>query len=445
MLIDDSANSSNPLKWTTKISSLIREDFVLQDEYVTTRITLEDALSHRTGMPRHDLSYGRPGENIRDMVRNLRNLPMTAEIRTKYQYCNMMFVVASYIIETLTGMWLGDFLRERIWEPLNMTDTVFRVGDASEELLATPYFWNNETSRYTPEEYMQGPQESGEGAIFSNVIDYSKYLRAMIYKAPPISSAGHEALRTPRSFAGPLPGFTGEATYALGWQVGVYQGEQLISHGGAVRGFGTWMLYLPGREWGLVIMANAMPSGNQAEEILGFHLIDELLQTPAEQRQDWKAFVDRQNAQAHEFLMKGRERLFPNAPEKPLPHSLPLEAYTGTYRSVSYGTFNITLTSPSPSSPSSNNEQTLISKVLDRTSWAAILSFEHITSDYFLVHGAIPKPDGTTLEQAGDIKAEFRIGEDGKVSSAGVTLEPMMGDDMVWFEKVADLPVLPRR
>jgi hypothetical protein len=68
---------------------------VLENDYVTTHTTIEDALSHRTGMPRHDFSYGghyadevgggKGGEGfhegtVRDVVRSLRWLPLTAEV-----------------------------------------------------------------------------------------------------------------------------------------------------------------------------------------------------------------------------------------------------------------------------------------------------------------------------------------------------------------------------
>jgi len=57
-------------------------------------------------------------------VQSLRYLPLTAEPRTKYQYCNLMFMTASYIVEVLEGKWLGDVLKKRIWGPLGMTSTV---------------------------------------------------------------------------------------------------------------------------------------------------------------------------------------------------------------------------------------------------------------------------------------------------------------------------------
>lgn len=138
LLIDNSSSFSN-IAWDTPISRLLPSDFILSDSYATTHITLEDALSHRTGMPRHDSSYGGLyGEDHhegtpRDVVRSLRDLPMTKEPRTTWQYCNMMYVVASHVVEKLTGVWLGLFLREWIWEPLGMGSTV--------SLLFTGFIW----------------------------------------------------------------------------------------------------------------------------------------------------------------------------------------------------------------------------------------------------------------------------------------------------------------
>src|ERR1700710_1072032 len=120
LLVDD--NDKYPeVQWNTPISNLIRDDFVLENAYATTHTTIEDALSHRSGMPAHDFSHGNTYDGHkgtpRDVVRSLRYLPLTAEPRTRYQYCNMMFAVAAYIIETLEGMWLGDVLWDRIWKP----------------------------------------------------------------------------------------------------------------------------------------------------------------------------------------------------------------------------------------------------------------------------------------------------------------------------------------
>lgn len=258
MLINDTAESSNPIKLTTPISSLV--NFVLPDYYASTHATLEDALSHRTGMPRHDLSYGGPNYTVADVVENLRNLPMTREIRQEFQYCNMMFIVLSHVIETITQTWLGTFLLERIWKPLGMDSTFLSLADAEKGangklVVARGYFWNNDSKEYGPEDYLTTPILSGAGGIISSVADYAKYLRAMMRMDPQIlSQDAYRELRTPRIFdqANPEDGNPLKfSAYGLGWQMGIYRGLQVFHHGGSVTGFGTLMAYIPEKEFGV--------------------------------------------------------------------------------------------------------------------------------------------------------------------------------------------------
>jgi CubicO group peptidase (beta-lactamase class C family) len=51
MLVDDNDNYPD-VQWTAPVSSLIREDFVLSDYKYTEQVTVEDILSHRSGLPK---------------------------------------------------------------------------------------------------------------------------------------------------------------------------------------------------------------------------------------------------------------------------------------------------------------------------------------------------------------------------------------------------------
>jgi CubicO group peptidase (beta-lactamase class C family) len=87
-LIDSGKYPALANGWSTTISSIIHDDFVLQDSWATEHITLDDAISHRMGMAAHDKAYAGllKGKEARpkDIVRNLRNLPLTTEPRVKY-------------------------------------------------------------------------------------------------------------------------------------------------------------------------------------------------------------------------------------------------------------------------------------------------------------------------------------------------------------------------
>jgi len=307
LLVDDE-NYEN-VQWDTPVSNIIRDDFVLEDEYVTTHITIEDVLSHRSGMPRHDMSYGDhyDGHYVtsRDVVRSLRYLPLTAELRTKWQYCNMMYVVASYIIETLTESWLGDVIRTRILEPLNMKSTYFSAAAARKaaEHFAQGYCYHNGTYHEVPD--MELHQVTGAGFIVSNVLDYTKWIRAMLDEAPPISKAGHKAIRTPRTLFtefGDDSAWTGPFAYSLGWFNGVYKGHEVYWHTGGMEAFGALVVILPKIRYGLVAFGNIATRSNSAEEVLIWHLVDERLGIKEEERFDWnKKYVTLTNGMVMSF------------------------------------------------------------------------------------------------------------------------------------------------
>ncbi|KAK5169284.1 hypothetical protein LTR04_005830 [Oleoguttula sp. CCFEE 6159] len=108
IFVNDNKNSSTE-QWTTPINTLIRDDFVLTDEYWTNHITLEDVMSHRTGMPRHDSMWIiDDGSTVRRRTRSLRHLPLTNAPPTTSQYCNLMFMVVSHVIETATVLMIPE-------------------------------------------------------------------------------------------------------------------------------------------------------------------------------------------------------------------------------------------------------------------------------------------------------------------------------------------------
>ena len=143
LVVNDNKNYPQ-VQWDTPVYELIPDTFALANSFATTHITIEDLLSHRTGLARHDLSYGRDqNATIKEIVESLRHLPLTAALRSKYQYCNLMYIVVAHIIETMTGRYLGDFLTEHIWRPLGMKWTFYSLKGASEsmreDLACTPF------------------------------------------------------------------------------------------------------------------------------------------------------------------------------------------------------------------------------------------------------------------------------------------------------------------
>src|SRR5665213_3099564 len=81
-LVDDNKNYPQ-VQWSTPIHQLLPEDFALENEHATAHTTIEDALSHRSGLPRHDQAYGFTSSGkratVQEMIQSMRHLPLTAE------------------------------------------------------------------------------------------------------------------------------------------------------------------------------------------------------------------------------------------------------------------------------------------------------------------------------------------------------------------------------
>jgi CubicO group peptidase (beta-lactamase class C family) len=108
------------LHWDTPMSSLLPEDFVMSGDGYTEKVTVEDILSHRSGIPGHDYSYFdskvEHPDTPQSITRNLRNLQNAAPPRQKWMYSNIMYIVASWLVEKISGLPFADFLCREFFE-----------------------------------------------------------------------------------------------------------------------------------------------------------------------------------------------------------------------------------------------------------------------------------------------------------------------------------------
>src|SRR3989454_12154810 len=73
-------------------------DFRMYDPVVTERLTTRDLVTHRSGLPRHDLTwYSNADITRKEMVERLRYLQPSKDLRQTFQYNNLMFMTAGYL------------------------------------------------------------------------------------------------------------------------------------------------------------------------------------------------------------------------------------------------------------------------------------------------------------------------------------------------------------
>ena len=423
---------------------IVGDDFVLQDPIVTRQITLEDAVSHRTGMARHEVSYGKQGATtVRGVTRNLRNLPLHHPLRAEFEYCNTMYVAATHALETVTGKDFSQVVRESLWEPLGMGHTYAGFGEAISavekkgEVLAKGYTWSKlpgdpeeDEGELGEEEWLDFPEVSGAGYVISTANDYAKWMRCLLSSSAPLSEAMTKELWSSRSivplddsFCVPFDG--GLVTYALGWFPASYRGYRVLFHSGGLTGAGSYVMLAPDLKWGVAFFINGH-DGCPKLSGLAFELLDEVLGTPGKDRNGMKRIEERTLQEYKEMAtnyINARKTLYPSAPGVPnVPLSLPFEKYAGSYQNLGYGPVTLAV---------QDGEKGAKNLCFQwQRSWPTKFWLEHVNADYWLLIRSLHTSPLRTV-----MKVESKIGPDGEVAGFYMAMEPTMPETMMWFER----------
>ena len=169
------------LSWQDKVVDIIPE-FKMYDPYVTANFNIQDLLTHRSGLGlgAGDLMIFPDSTDftIKDILTNFQYFKPESAFRTKYDYDNLLYIVAGEVIARVSGMSWEKFVKNRILEPLNMDNsysTLYDVKDRSN--LATPHSTDTGTMRTAEYDTFNSENLNGAAAsIISNVDDLCNWM-----------------------------------------------------------------------------------------------------------------------------------------------------------------------------------------------------------------------------------------------------------------------------
>ncbi|MET0273280.1 MAG: serine hydrolase domain-containing protein [Phenylobacterium sp.] len=203
---------------------------------------------------------------LKDMIDRTAQIPLVYQPGTDWRYSSVVDIQGA-IVERLSGQTLGQFMEQRIFKPLKMTDTAFYVPPAKASRLAAVYVGNRETGkieeakaifdRPMPTFLTPPSMESGGGGLVGTTMDYARFSQMILNKGELdgvriLSPASVELMGTnviPKNVLVNSNGTTAlrfnEAVgFGLDFQVvkdaraaGSLQGDGSLSWGGAA---GTW-------------------------------------------------------------------------------------------------------------------------------------------------------------------------------------------------------------
>lgn len=395
-------------------------DFKMYDPVLTEQMTMRDLVTHRSGLPRHDMVWYSSDFPREDILRRLQFLEPNKPLRTTFQYNNLMFMTAGYIAGQLNGKSWEDTVTERIFKPLAMSGTNFSLKDSQASAdFARPYLKGDDVKsevrrmpfdEQCPDRCAIGPA----GEINSSAADMSRYLLFHLNKGkvdgrPLLSENNALQMQTPQMVIQGAAAFKeeSETSYGMGFFISQYRGHKRVEHGGNLDGFSAEFAMLPDDGIGVIVLSNL--NGTALTYTIAWNVFDRLLgleQVPWSQRyleMETKAKESEAEAKAKGYV-----------PHKSGTHpSHDLKEYVGDYGNPGYGVVSV--------QADGDGFKLKINKITE--------SVKHLHYDVFQV------PDAP-FDPFAKLKVQFFADIDGDISTLSLPLETSVKD--IVFTRLPD-------
>ncbi len=327
------------LDWDTPVSEYM-PNFKIYDEYATTHLTVRDLLTHVSGLPRHDLMWYGAEFSRQELFDRLRYLEPTAEVRQKWQYQNLMFMVAGLLAERVTGMTWEELVEERIFKIIGMKNATLSVDEMQKRSdFSWPYTESEDTSKKI--DFRNIDAIGPAGSINAGVDEMAQWLRLNLSGGEidgkrVIQEETLSEIHAPQAIISNDPGVEGMMfnLYGMGWMINSYRGHQLLHHGGGIDGFVSHVAILPDDGIGIVVLTN-QPTGlpqsavlDIIDILLGLQPFDHIV-SGLQQHEMTRAQLEQIKADEEAARVTGTSPTFP------------IGEYTGLYEHPGYGIIQI--------------------------------------------------------------------------------------------------------
>ncbi|KAJ7024026.1 beta-lactamase/transpeptidase-like protein [Mycena alexandri] len=336
------------LRWDTKIKDVLPE-WGLMDEEMQNGVMIQDMLSHRTGMPRHDYSgFARKG-GVSEMISTMRYLRPSAALREQYQYNNLMYETLSQLSPTLLNQTFESYIAEHLFAPLGMSSSTYSVAEAEERgTLAHGFHWDMQDNlfglngtRTATVPYFQRPGEekiwAGAAGVLTSSRDLATWVAMLLNKGRhpttnetvvPEDVVEHVATGVSVARGKAAYPELSPVVYGCGQDISSYRARVIIEHGGSNPGFKTQVTRFPNDNLGVIVLSND-ENGNHIMETVKWRIVDHIFGL---EPIDWaQRYTDKLAEDIRE-----NQAVTPR-PSPPVLPSIPFSDMEGTFTHGAYG------------------------------------------------------------------------------------------------------------
>ncbi|MBA3544257.1 MAG: serine hydrolase [Chthoniobacterales bacterium] len=219
-------------------------------------ITVRHLLTHTSGLGDYPEDFSMRKDYTEDeFMEMVRAQPLAFAPGEKWSYSNLGYVSLGVLIHKVTGKFYGDFLQERVFQPLGMKSMrVISEADIVPHRAAGYRLKNGELKNQ--QWVSQSLNTTADGCLYFNADDLAKWAEALDQKKL-LSPGSYEEMWSPVKLN---DGTT--APYGFGWGVTKTEsGHRLLEHGGAWQGFASYIARYPDDHLTVTVFCNRAGAG----------------------------------------------------------------------------------------------------------------------------------------------------------------------------------------
>jgi CubicO group peptidase (beta-lactamase class C family) len=352
-------NGSNTKAYTALACTLLAQEGVLDLDAPITKylpelrfqppldpaqLTLRRFLSHTSGIENDAITFRTAFSGDHTSEGLVQLLGMSKPGKGGFRYDNLGYVVASLVIERVTGRKWQEVLEQKLFRPLGMRRTTAYMSAARRHPVASPYDMSGTGEMaLIAFGWKRDSMMHAAGGIVTTPADLAKWMEVNLTQGrlgtrrvfPAAAFAETQRQQTPAKRDSFI--FDGSG-YGFGWYQSELHGEPLIYHGGGFEGWRSVFSFLPGKKMAVGAMTNAGLSHSPLE-LVSAYVYDRLMNVP-----DVEATYAAKLAQLRTRFDTVKKNQIADTAKRAqrtwrLAH--PLDAYAGRYESATYGTLTI--------------------------------------------------------------------------------------------------------
>ena len=240
-------------------------------------ITIRHLLNHTSGLPDYEdlmaAAENRKGAALWTPTHQIQDAEVLDLLKheaagkfapgTQWSYSNSGYVVLGLVVAKISGKLFREFLGERIFSPLQMSQTVAYQKGINE---VTHRAYGHSQQGNTWKETDQSPTSAtlGDGGIYSSLTDLAKWDQALVQHALLTEKEMQPGLTPAKLATGAQPKWPANSdrtegtpvSYGFGWFLDPYRGHARMWHYGDTVGFHTYILRFPADRLTIIILCN---------------------------------------------------------------------------------------------------------------------------------------------------------------------------------------------